>query len=261
MSYVEFPADPIVDVHWHKKKNGNGDPLDDPWPCGAFKHGYGLYDDATGTYSFFPQPGNSIFILTRFNIYGIGYDILTAHEPFQPYSYWWSTADYLGSVIDSRDVPFVWFRPGSWTVTVDVSTVEERFNRKWQDLGVGGGTVNSVSIQEFRNLNIQALQPLGTPALIPDREVQSSTIDIVAQADDEIYPPGFRVRYKATVGGGAERVYDETYPPSTIQAHCKHETTGDYPPRPPNLEAVLYDYPAPGRNDWPLRPPPPPPFV
>jgi hypothetical protein len=258
--YVEFPTDPVVNVNW-KKKDGDGSPDPDAWPCGAFRHGYGKYDSTTGITHYGEIPGNSIFILTDWNIYGIGFDFSSPHETYQPYSYWWSTADYNSSPINPRDVPYVWNSPSSWTLTVDLAELTARKTRERP-----GIIINSVTIQEFRNLNIQALKTRFDP-VAPDREVKANTIDIQAQTVDEVYPPGFRVLYEYEFGGtppAPPSTVPSIYPPMLVQAHCKLETTGDYPPRPPSVDEALggipYAYPAFGRNDWPIRPPPPPPY-
>lgn len=258
MVYVEFPTDPIVNVHWKKKPNGNGPPGPDfEWPCGAFKHGYGLYDERTNDPRYYTIPGNSIFILEDFNIYGIAYDHTPMHNPNKPYNYWWSTADYLiggTGAIDPKEVPFVWGRPRGWTLTVDFDELKRRYERD-QDVF----QMDSVSIQEFRNLNIQALNPWGFHPPAPDREVVGRTIEILPQQPSEIYPPGFRVMQTVSVIGGTFGGSEAAaYPPTLVQAHCKEETEGDYPPG--RTVNQFYLYPAPGYDYWPIRPPPPPPY-
>lgn len=238
MVYTEDPFGRIVNVHW--TDDDDGGPPDFYYPCGAFKHGYALP-------SFFPIPGDSIFILDDFNIYAISFDDNPAHHPNKPYAYWWTTADYLpsGEVTRPMDVPYIWGPGQDWTVTVDFATLAGR---------VPGLT--GVRIQEFRNLNIQALiHP--TPA--PDRIVDGPVINITHQTDAEIFPPGFRVQSMAA--DGLWRFVN--YPPTLIQAHCEHETVGEYPPSPPGFPPGNYwfQYPAPGSTSWPAKPPPPPPFA
>jgi hypothetical protein len=249
--YVEFPVDNVVDVHWKKKDDGGG--TGDHLECGAFKHGYGLYDPETNDDGFYIIPGNGIFILDFANIYGIGFDTIPGHKSYKPYSYHWSTADYLGGTVNFRDVPFVWLGPRSWTVTVDVQTLVERLSRQDPPL-----VLQSVAVQEFRNLNIQALKSIDDP-VVPDR-TSDETITIENTRIGEIYSPGFRVVSTVT-RGGEPFLRIEQYPPSLIQAHCLFETTGDYPPDPTEFVGnPFYSYPAAGRNDEPIRPPPPPPY-
>ena len=246
--FVEDPLSRIVRVHW-KDDDDPGVPPDSFYPCGAFKHGYGLVPPIFGN-----NPGLSIFILDDFNIYGIGYD----DDPIsvtKPLNYWWSTADYLPrtEVIDRRDVPYIWGPGVNWTVTVDTATLAARYPTYF----TGG-----IRIQEFRNLNIQRFTHEGP---FPDRVVEATTMDIARQAAGEIFPPGFRVLmtvndFPLPPPTGFWRTV--LYPPTLVQAHCLHETPGEYPPLPPGYPPgnYWYKYPAPGSTEWPLRPPPPPPF-
>src|SRR5437763_287149 len=181
--YTEFPVDNVVDVHWKKKDDGGGGP--DDIGCGAFRHGYGLYDPATNDDNFYIIPGNGIFILDFANIYGIAYDMTPGRKSYKPYAYHWSTADYLGGAVNSRDVPFVWLSPVSWTVTVDVETLADRLSRRGSPDNHPPLALQSVVIEEFRNLNIQALQPIQDP-VVPDR-TSDETITIENARSGDIY--------------------------------------------------------------------------
>lgn len=236
MTYVEFPADRIVNVHWHKKNGNGGGDLE--FTCGAFRHGYGLYD-AIPRVNFGGIPGLGLFILDNFNIYSMGIDNNPNKDPLVPYSYWWHTADFLPLPFhDYHDVPFIWEAPRSWTLTVDSGELASR----------SGVALDSVYIQEYRNINPQAWAAGGAVGAVPD-QVADGSIDIINQRDGEIYAPAFRVgmrwgRYDSIVA----------YPPTLVQAHCDLETIGDYPPG--KRDNPYFVYPAPGRTDLPLRPPP-----
>jgi len=238
--FVEDPLSRIVKVHWKDRDDGGGGPPDFYYPCGAFRHGYGL-----GTF-FGNLPGLSIFILADFNIYGIAYDDAPgASTSTKPFSYWWSTADYLPTdeATYPRDVPYIWGPQVNFTVSVDLDTMAARV-----PLWTG-----EVRIQEFRNLNIQRFKYEGP---FPDRVVDSAVMDIGRHAPTEVYPPGFRVLIKTSDVPGMWRTV--LYPPTLIQAHCEHETIGGYPPSPPGFPPgnYWYEYPAPGNSEEPLRPPP-----
>lgn len=252
--YAEFPTDPVVNVNW-KKKDGDGGGIEEIWPCGAFRHGYGRWDPETGLYSFGDIPGNSIFILTSWNIYGTGVDHNPDRKPYQPYANWPSLGDYLPSPFNQLDVPYVWAAPKSWTITYDFAEAVRRLektNPYW--------SLDSVQFQEFRNINRQQLDAINDYVL-PDRVVEGPVIDIEFQTKDEIFPPGFRVMKRLNQGFPPLFLRRDQYPPCLVQAHCEHETIGEYPPRPPQLvRGVPYDYPLAGSNTWPIRPPPPPPF-
>ena len=252
MPYVEFPADRIVNVHWHKKDNGGGP--DDELPCGAFQHGYALWDDSVPEINYGNIPGQGLFILDAYNIYGIGFDTTSGHDPLKPRSYWWTTADYLRpGPIDSRDVPFVWGTPRSWTLTVNFAELAYRLDRLHP-----GFVLNSVVIQEWRNINIQTW-PTGLDLDVPDRQIEGTTMEIAVQREDEAYPPGFRVLQITNFDFGPRLA---GYPPMMVQAHCTNETTGAYPPPPPGIQGnPFHVYPAPGQTNWPPRPPPPPPYT
>lgn len=253
--FEEFPFDRVVNVHWHKKKDDGGGGEDD-LPCGAFRHGWGLWDASVPTINYGDIPGQSIFYLTGSSIYGLGFVMPSDPDSKQPYSYWPSVGDYLrrGQPIRSTDLPWLWGSPSGWTLVVDQAELDYRTTL----LNPGRGyTVESIFIQEFRNINPQALR-IGLP-VEADHEVASNTIDIATQMEGEVYPPGFRVGMNVrTRLGGLFRAFS-IYPPTTIQAHCKNETAGGLPPQ-DNRHSPLGGV-APGSTDWPLRPPPPPPFT
>jgi len=247
--YVEFPADPVVNVHWRKKKpddpNDPGEPTDFRQTCGAFQtgvlHGIGGLEP--------------IWILDVLFLYQRIADTNPGHLPTKPYAYFPVFAEYEW-FMPTHKMPYVWSTPSSWTLTFQdpIST-------------------QPLILREYRNINIQAFTG-GNAA--PDQTAEGS-MTIEAQRGDEIYPPLF------TTQGSFQTAH------VLVQAHCcpkpgasgcnKFETTGSWwggtdndagtpaaclamlAPQPvgwgtffdPNS---LIQYPAPGSTADPVKPPP-----
>lgn len=251
--FEEFPSDRVVNVHWHKKKPPD-DGGEDDLPCGAFRHGYGLWNESPPGSGYLNFPNQSIFYLTFGNVYGLGLVFPASPGSLKTNAYWWSTADFQPQPIHRKDVPWIWGAPKSWTLTVDQAELDRRIKLTNPTRGY---SVVSIYIEEIRNINPQRLPDYAYgDTLVPDRVVETNTIEILYQQDGEVYPPGFRVGMVLDSPSGQIRLRS-IYPPTLIQAHCKNQTTGGLPDT--DLHPV-YDDVAPGSTAWPLRPPPPLPF-
>lgn len=247
--YVEFPADPVVNVHWRKKPDDPddpGDPTDFRQTCGAFQ---------TGVIHGLPVGFSGIYVLDVYFLYTRVADNNPGHLPTKPYMYFPVFADYEW-LMPTHKMPYVWMAPVSWTLTFD-------------DLNYHGPHI----LREYRNVNLQVFN--GTNAT-PDR-IAENTMTIEGQRGDEIYPPFFT----------AQGSFGE--PHVLVQAHCcpkpgaagctKFETTGSWyggtdndagtpaaclamlPPQPPGWGTffnpnTLIQYPMPGSTADPVKPPP-----
>jgi hypothetical protein len=236
--YVEFPADPVVNVHWRKKPkdpNDPGEPTDFRQTCGAFEN---------GLIGGIPVGFSGIFILDAYFMYMRDIDQNPGHLPDKPYMYFPKTADYQSLGI-TPSAPYVWAAPsGGWTVTYHQT--DTRPHR----------------IREFRNVNLQVFNYENAA----EDQLADNTLEIAYQSDGEIYPPFFMVEAFNTVTGW-EVVPD---PRVTVQAHCcpkpgasgctRFETAG-LPPQPPGWGTFFDPYtlwvrPMPGSTNDPVRPPP-----
>ena len=259
MSYVEFPADPVVNVRWKKKKpddGGGGDPNDPGEPsdfrqtCGAFQNGilHGL-----------PAGFSGIYVLGDYWLYMTTADQNPGRLPTKPITYFNKFADYQWFTRNNA-LPYIWSVPNSWTIT----------GRNIQNFA-------PYTIKEFRNINIQVFD--GHNAA-PD-QVAVETIEIWNIQSGETYPPLFICENETGVISPDPHVLVQAHScPKPGAAGCyKFETTGTWwpgtdndpgtpaaclamlPPQPPGWGTffdprTLVQYPAPGSTADPVRPPP-----
>jgi len=243
--YVEFPADPVVNVSWKKKDK----PPDEPDPgdyrnyCGAFQNGvlHGVPVGFTGVY-----------VLAPIYLYMMIVDNNPGHLPTKPYMYFPCFNDY-NWFMPTHKAPYIWTSPRNWTLTNRSPTLP-----------------GATRIKEYRNVNVQRFLTGTTTA--PDR-IGGETMDIEPQHGSEIYPPFVMCEIETALGW-----QPQTYPHLFVQAHCAFTTLGAWwggtdndagtpaacmamlPPQPVGWgtffdPASLVQYPAPGSTADPVRPP------
>lgn len=219
MTYTEFPADLIVNVHW--KKKDKPPPDDGPWPpdgltCGGFYAAAGL-------------PGSAYIIMP------IG--IADAHFPnsvnfITPHG-WPGIVDY-----------YLWNNPsGGFTAELQAQLAVTEFD-------VGGNTCLGFGLDVGLNLIRNR-----DPRLVGGNDYNGggpTTINFPGQIltgpNTETWPPIIVVGGGVTsevVGGGFCNIQRaQMNSQLLIQAHCQHETfggppvtpTGPQPGVPPNLK-------------------------
>lgn len=219
--YVEFPTDPVVNVHWKKKKpppDPGGGP--DGRYCGAWT--IDMWPD-----SFPPPPpptgasgGVDRWVIHPLALYGAGIDTTPGHNPNEPAAYIQLTSEYL------------WNSPsGGWTITY----------APFPDSGL------EFYVGMWRGVSLQTLT-MGGPELWnapPIRGPASAgTITMYVppySADiDGAYPVIF------SLFGAESNLLAQRVVPIMVQAHCEHETTGGPPPTSdPDYEMPPPPYPAP----------------
>jgi hypothetical protein len=235
MSYVEFPGDEIIAVHFKKPD----EPPDPENPPGGPNGHCGMVELGTNITIYFPDDLFAAYTLDRFHVYRFGTVRPGSGAPDQPYGYLMRLQEYVDNGITDV-IPYVWNTPGSFTISILDNHATE-----WR-------------ISEYRNINPQRylydfeFNNIPNPAQ-PTRVVDGRVMEIQAQQPNETYPPFFFVSYKKP--DGFWYILWEQH--ITIQAHCAETTIGDLPPQPPGYDA--YDYyksPMYGSINDPVTPPP-----
>jgi len=246
MPYVEFPSDPVVNVHWHKKKDNGGGPGDRHLTCGAFTEDL-----------FYKNPENA-------GIAGFAYWILYAGFPPIPISghrFIFSGSLYGGARSVFQGAPttpgafgaywpvyegYLWSSPASWTVTY-----EDLYDLRYY-------------IGLWRGISLNALMEFGFISTIPPNEIgpvsrRGASIEVTPQETDNGLPVIFGLYQLGTIitPDDPDSLLVTHSVPSIVQAHCgEAETTigkppppayfGNTPPTPPYDNYILSTpYPVP----------------
>lgn len=258
VDYVEFPADPVVNVHWKKKKdNGDTDtpPKDYRVTCGAFQLGilHGI-----------PLLSSGIFVLSTYHMYLLTHDQSVGHLPNKPYAYATMFTDYMWFT-QFRSLPYIWSLPQGWSLLwINPQTAP---------------AISPVGIRVYRNCNPQVFQDAVLHGgLAPDFAGGfSAYVPSIGRAGTgtEVYDP--IVVFELTVYGARQFA---NYPQVFVQAHCQYTTAGQpwpgtdndagtpdaclsmMPPQPAGWGSFFdpwstVEYPARGSTDEPLKPPGP----
>jgi hypothetical protein len=199
MSYVEFPTDLIVGVHWKRKKppnGGNGDGELVQGPCGM-----------VGEYP--SQPGRQFYLLDNFGPWAIGGGL---GQDGQKYVTGTSNLRLSGGQYFSD---YGWQNPNGYTVSARAAL--EGYS--------------SFGVLAWLNADITSFNPCTDP---PD-QTGGATLDIGPRPQggppvDQYYGPIFGV---CDPQFGSACGYAPVY--FTVQAHCADETGGGLPPQPPGF--------------------------
>ena len=231
--YIESPIDRIVDVHWKKKDEPEPPPDTENGP-GAGTCGQGKYGMVPGVPSGIAT--NAYLFLDLYGMYVMAKDFSTNHAPDKPYQYYPAFNDYV--LVGLMEwIPFVWNRPGSFTVNY---------------IGPTSGGAWRISV--WYNVNPQAFIVSTPPREAPDLSIGGTLAEIPVMPG-AIYPPFFAVEFNFGDGWHAH-----IYPKITVQAHCLETTLGALPPQPSGWGTIIdpkamIPYPAPGSTNDPIRPP------
>lgn len=226
--YVEFPTDPVVNVHWKKADDGGGGPGDDVHiTCGAWVKSMWTLGGLPGNGYWVLYPGGIVTeaglpVFRDGSLYAQSIDTTPGHDPNKPANYAPVTDQYL------------WTKPGDgWTVTFS---------------GFPGGLLR-IGVWRGFSLHYLAKNFYTTPPTeISGTTATTVSMDIIPKpALDKGYPIIFNLY---TVGDD-DAAFLANAIPDLVQAHCANETTGGPPPPP-----YVGETPPPPPYTYVLTPPP-----
>jgi hypothetical protein len=251
--YVEFPSDPIVNVHWKAgDKDGGGEPPPNPThiTCGAWvksmydanpalpgnAEGANPLNKGFGYWVLYPggvvETGDPLHPFTYYDggLYGHGVDFTTGHDPNKPASYF--------PLLDPPQ--YLWTNPvGGWTVTYHYT--------------LGGSTPVHVGV--WRGFSLHYLAK--NYRMIPPTELGAGglvdvSMDIIP---DPVRDNGFPIIF-GLVAGDIGGLFTHSVP-EIVQAHCCKDAQSGAPVPPPCIDETTGAPPPPPYNEQDGPQPPP----
>jgi hypothetical protein len=220
VDYVEFPTDPVVDIHWKKKKppDGGGDDGDASanYPCGMF-----------GPYPAMPYFGLYHYLIDVFTILPLSVNLSNITSVVAPNTVYQDP----GVVFQEWGEPVGPFIPGLGPVPALIYWTHPRFYTVtvFREFGV-----DPIGIDVFYKTSYNQMTWTTTP---DDSAIGSIEIDTTRIERDETESGSLMLAdvvfkpFKINPFDGGH--YAPTGALFQVQAHCKHETTGGRPPQPP----------------------------